>query len=73
MSTSESSNFPYEVVTEEDVPSPCIKACKINPETDLCHGCLRTLDEIIVWSKANNARKRQIWHLIQERKQAVGK
>lgn len=71
MSVSDSPNFQPAATIEEDVTSPCIKACKINPETDLCHGCLRTLDEIIVWSKASNAKKRQIWNLIEERRSQV--
>jgi predicted Fe-S protein YdhL (DUF1289 family) len=51
-----------------DVASPCVKACKINAETNLCNGCLRTLDEIIVWSKASNTVKLAIWSKIEERK-----
>ena len=29
------------------VPSPCISLCEIAPDTGLCRGCLRTIDEII--------------------------
>ncbi len=32
------------------VPSPCIDVCKMNPQTQLCEGCFRTLDEIAAWS-----------------------
>jgi predicted Fe-S protein YdhL (DUF1289 family) len=31
------------------VPSPCIDICKINGESGLCIGCLRTRDEIRGW------------------------
>jgi predicted Fe-S protein YdhL (DUF1289 family) len=61
-------NAMEEVIIASDVASPCIKACKINAETSLCTGCLRTLDEIIVWSKASNSMKLAIWSKIEERK-----
>ena len=32
-----------------DPPSPCIGVCVINPQTQLCDGCFRTLDEIAAW------------------------
>ncbi|NMM00580.1 DUF1289 domain-containing protein [Paraburkholderia sp. RP-4-7] len=31
------------------VPSPCIDICKIDGNTGLCIGCLRTRDEIRGW------------------------
>lgn len=31
------------------VPSPCINVCQLDPETNLCRGCLRSLDEIAGW------------------------
>ena len=30
-------------------PSPCTDLCAIDPETGLCGGCGRTLDEISEW------------------------
>lgn len=30
-------------------PSPCTNLCTINPDTGLCDGCGRTLDEIEQW------------------------
>jgi len=32
------------------VASPCINVCRMNSDTGLCEGCLRTLDEIAAWS-----------------------
>ena len=32
-----------------EIDSPCIKICVIQPETRLCTGCLRTIDEISAW------------------------
>ncbi len=31
--------------------TPCISICVIDPETELCEGCGRTLDEISNWSR----------------------
>jgi len=33
-----------------DVASPCNNVCRMNAETGLCEGCLRTLAEIAAWS-----------------------
>jgi len=41
-----------------EVESPCIKICVIHPESRLCTGCLRSIDEIGAWSRmAPEARK----------------
>ena len=40
--------------------SPCIGVCRIGAD-GLCEGCLRTLDEIIAWSKADDDFKRAVW------------
>jgi predicted Fe-S protein YdhL (DUF1289 family) len=34
-----------------EIDSPCIKICVIHPETRLCTGCLRSIDEISAWSQ----------------------
>ena len=45
----------------DEVASPCIKLCKIDSESKVCGGCYRTIDEIIIWSKASSDQKRSIW------------
>ena len=30
--------------------TPCITICQIDPATDICIGCLRTIEEIEFWS-----------------------
>ncbi len=30
--------------------SPCIRACTLDTDTDICLGCYRTLAEITAWS-----------------------
>ncbi|SMX30733.1 DUF1289 domain-containing protein [Octadecabacter ascidiaceicola] len=42
----------------DEIESPCIKICVIHPETRLCTGCLRSIDEIGAWSSlSGDARK----------------
>jgi predicted Fe-S protein YdhL (DUF1289 family) len=31
------------------VNSPCIKVCKVDPNSYICTGCYRTLEEIAKW------------------------
>lgn len=33
-----------------EIESPCVKTCVIHPESRLCLGCLRSIDEIGAWS-----------------------
>jgi len=33
--------------------SPCIDVCKIDPESRLCIGCKRTIEEISSWGYLN--------------------
>ena len=49
------------------VPSPCIDICRMNPDTQWCDGCLRTLDEIRDWSSFDDDAKRAVWALIDAR------
>ncbi|SLN26391.1 hypothetical protein ROJ8625_01062 [Roseivivax jejudonensis] len=39
-----------DVWSRKEVQSPCIKVCVIEPESRLCTGCLRSIDEIATWS-----------------------
>ena len=56
------------ITEQSDIVSPCVKLCKIDKHTNLCQGCLRTIDEITVWSKASRELKLEIWEKIEERK-----
>lgn len=49
------------------VPSPCISLCQMDKQTGLCQGCMRTIDEIIAWSKADDDYKRAVWKEIRRR------
>jgi predicted Fe-S protein YdhL (DUF1289 family) len=53
------------------VPSPCINVCKMSPGTGLCEGCLRTIDEIVAWSRADDVYKRAVWEEIRRREAQI--
>lgn len=42
----------------EQVASPCINVCLIDPQSGLCRGCRRTLQEIADWLEMTPAEKR---------------
>lgn len=49
-----------DVWKRDEVQSPCIKICVIHPETRLCTGCLRSIDEITAWSRMSNEARRDV-------------
>ena len=61
---------------DEDVPSPCISVCTMDPSLGsqadraaggLCVGCLRTIDEIVEWGTASNDHRRAVLDAIDRR------
>ena len=54
------------------VPSPCLSVCVMDPQTDMCAGCWRSLDEIGAWSRMPDEVKRQVWQRIQQRLTGMG-
>ena len=50
-----------------EVESPCIKLCVIHPEERLCVGCLRTIEEITLWSRLTPAARAEIMADLPER------
>ena len=42
------------------VASPCTNVCRIDAASGWCEGCLRTLDEIAVWSALDEAARRGV-------------
>jgi predicted Fe-S protein YdhL (DUF1289 family) len=53
----------------EDVPSPCVSVCRMNPQSGLCEGCLRSIEEIGLWGNASDELKRAILKRIQQRRE----
>lgn len=47
--------------------SPCIRNCCLDEE-DICMGCYRSLEEILIWHKASDDEKSEILTLCQLRK-----
>ncbi|MGA0571516.1 DUF1289 domain-containing protein [Variovorax sp. VNK109] len=54
------------------VRSPCVSVCVMSERSGLCEGCWRTLDEIAAWSAMDDARKREVWTLLRERRRMAG-
>ncbi|HEY8024793.1 MAG TPA: DUF1289 domain-containing protein [Burkholderiaceae bacterium] len=54
------------------VPSPCISVCRMHPQSGLCEGCQRTIDEIVQWGTASESQKRGIWVEIHQRRIRAG-
>ena len=51
---------PDDVWTRQELDSPCVKLCVIHPEERLCVGCLRTIEEITLWSRMTQDERRAI-------------
>jgi predicted Fe-S protein YdhL (DUF1289 family) len=47
--------------------SPCVKICVIDPQSSLCEGCGRTLQEIAQWSRLSEAERLAIMATLEER------
>jgi len=55
---------------QSPVPSPCTSVCRIDPRTQWCAGCRRTLDEIADWSRMSDDQRRSVWASLPQRAQA---
>ena len=44
----------------EEIESPCVQICVVHPETRICTGCYRTIDEITDWSRMTPGARRTI-------------
>ncbi len=53
------------------VRSPCVSVCRMDADTDLCEGCLRTLGEIAGWADMDTADRLDVWQRIAQRAQGV--
>lgn len=49
-----------DIWSRDEMDSPCIKICVIDPQSQLCLGCQRSLDEIARWSQMSDAQRRAI-------------
>lgn len=51
------------------IPSPCTKVCIIEPNSGLCLGCGRTLQEIGKWTSYSEMERSKIWSELETRLQ----
>jgi predicted Fe-S protein YdhL (DUF1289 family) len=49
-----------EVWKRDEIDSPCVKICVIDPASGLCLGCHRTLEEIAGWSAMTPEARRRL-------------
>ena len=52
--------------------TPCISVCQIDPRTNLCFGCGRTLPEIARWSGMDSAERAAIMAQLSSRMEEAG-
>ena len=50
------------------VASPCIDVCRMDAQSGLCEGCLRTVAEIAGWAAATDEAKLHILAAIAQRR-----
>ncbi len=48
--------------------TPCVQICVLDPESRLCLGCGRTIDEIARWSAMSEAERQRIMAELPSRK-----
>lgn len=51
----------------DEIESPCVKLCVIHPETRLCMGCARSIDEITAWPRLSGEDRRRIMAVLESR------
>ncbi|MFQ6552764.1 DUF1289 domain-containing protein [Aestuariibius insulae] len=49
-----------EIWKRDEIDSPCVKICVIDPTEKLCIGCLRTVEEITDWSRLSKEARHDI-------------
>jgi predicted Fe-S protein YdhL (DUF1289 family) len=62
-----------EIWRREEIESPCVKVCVIHPESRLCTGCLRTIDEIGAWSRMTREDRRAVMDTLEARRPMLAK
>ncbi|MFK8077406.1 MAG: DUF1289 domain-containing protein [Granulosicoccus sp.] len=56
-----------------NIPSPCKGVCRIDEPSQLCAGCMRTVDEITRWSRMDSDQKLSVLSACIERQQIPSK
>lgn len=53
------------------IPSPCINICRMDADNGLCIGCYRSLEEITLWARSDDAQRQAILAAVAERRAAL--
>jgi len=59
------------VWTRLEIESPCVQVCVVDPQSRLCLGCYRSIDEIKDWSVMEPRARRKIMDALASRKDLV--
>ncbi len=54
------------------VSSPCISVCTVDPETELCRGCYRSMEEIAGWLEMGREARRTVLRRVATRRLELG-
>lgn len=55
----------------DEVESPCVQLCVIEPVSRLCLGCFRTIDEITEWGRMGPVARRAVMDALPDRASAA--
>ena len=59
-------------MSEKQKETPCIAVCLMDPKTNLCVGCGRTLPEIARWGRMESAERLSIMSALPQRMLTAG-
>ena len=59
------------IVRPRASPSPCTQVCRMDPVTNLCVGCGRTLSEIADWGSMSDAERAAVREKLPERQERL--
>ena len=60
-----------DVWRRDEIESPCVKVCVVDPASRFCVGCLRTIDEIAGWSRMRPDERRAVMDALPARAPAI--
>lgn len=53
------------------IASPCVKVCIVDPESNLCLGCYRTLMEIAGWARLPEDERTRLMRELPDRRSRI--
>lgn len=56
------------VWSRAEIDSPCVKICVVHPDSRLCTGCLRSIDEIARWTRMSAEERQEIMEALPGRR-----